>query len=322
MENQYEINRIAKKRVEDNERLNKYSNIREKINKIKDFKTITNDESTQNQTNKPDESFDIEQELKELQNLYDIQTKQTIETSKRGPARLFALKFRNIIQNEIRFTLDPIIEKQVLFNKKLVYLLSENKEQIDKLTSTSSEHKEIIDKLNTTSAKHQELMDQLSNTNSKHKEQIDKLTSTSSEHKEIIDKLNTASAKHQELMDQLSNTISDQQEFMDKLNTTTTKHQELMDQLSNTISDQQEFMDILNQKLDDIAQKSVVNRKIVSELNLLFKQNQELFTTLFHKKSITKPKAVKLKRSKKPKRTKRKRVKKVRMIRRKTRLRT
>ena len=266
MENQYEINRIAKKRVEDNERLNKYSNIREKINKIKDFKTITNDESTQNQTNKPDESFDIEQELKELQNLYDIQTKQTIETSKRGPARLFALKFRNIIQNEIRFTLDPIIEKQVLFNKKLVYLLSENKEQIDKLTSTSSEHKEIIDKL----------------------------TSTSSEHKEIIDELNTTSAKHQELMDQLS----------------------------NTSIDQQEFMDILNQKLDDIAQKSVVNRKIVSELNLLFKQNQELFTTLFHKKSITKPKAVKLKRSKKPKRTKRKRVKKVRMIRRKTRLRT
>jgi len=47
---------------------------------------------------------------------YDIQTTNKIETSKPKWIRKWVLKFRNIIQNEIRFTLNPIVDKQIKFN--------------------------------------------------------------------------------------------------------------------------------------------------------------------------------------------------------------
>jgi len=243
MENQDEIFRIVKKSVEENEKFNKYTNVRDKINKIKDFRNLTNDHSTKTDS-KSEERFDVDQELQELQNLYDIQTKQAIETGKRGLIRPLALKFRNLIQNEIRFTLDPIIEKQVFFNEKFLKFASSP---------------------------------------------------------------------------------------------------ELMDQISNTSADQQEYLDILNNKLDQVIQKSVINQKIISKLNLLFEQNQELFTTLLHKKPLTKPKTIRIKKlrklktkrktpkksktrlrkgTRKLKQTKRKRSKKVRIPRRKSRVRT
>jgi len=46
MENQDEIIKIAKKKVEENEHSNKYTNVRDKINKIKDFRNMTNDHLT------------------------------------------------------------------------------------------------------------------------------------------------------------------------------------------------------------------------------------------------------------------------------------
>ena len=47
---------------------------------------------------------------------YDIQTMNKIETSKPKIIRKLVLKFRNMIQNEIRFTLNPIVNKQIKFN--------------------------------------------------------------------------------------------------------------------------------------------------------------------------------------------------------------
>jgi FkbM family methyltransferase len=47
---------------------------------------------------------------------YDIQTTNKIETSKPKWIQKWVLKFRNIIQNEIRFTLNPIVDKQIKFN--------------------------------------------------------------------------------------------------------------------------------------------------------------------------------------------------------------
>ena len=47
---------------------------------------------------------------------YDIQTTNKIETSKPKILKNLVLKFRNIIQNEIRFTLNPIVDKQIKFN--------------------------------------------------------------------------------------------------------------------------------------------------------------------------------------------------------------
>ncbi len=47
---------------------------------------------------------------------YDIQTINKIETFKPKPIRKWVLKFRNIIQNEVRFALNPIVNKQIKFN--------------------------------------------------------------------------------------------------------------------------------------------------------------------------------------------------------------
>ena len=47
---------------------------------------------------------------------YDIQTINKIETFKPKPFRKWVLKFRNLIQNEVRFAINPIVDKQIKFN--------------------------------------------------------------------------------------------------------------------------------------------------------------------------------------------------------------
>jgi len=66
--------------------------------------------------------------LKEIEQAnisYDIQAYDKIDTSKPRIFRTLVLKFRNIIQNEIRFALNPIVDNQVKQNIHFVNILNE-----------------------------------------------------------------------------------------------------------------------------------------------------------------------------------------------------
>jgi len=67
----------------------------------------------------------FESELEEINSSYDIQTVNPIDTSKPKIIRNLVLKIRHILQNEIRFTLNPIIQNQIKFNAHTVRILNE-----------------------------------------------------------------------------------------------------------------------------------------------------------------------------------------------------
>jgi len=77
------------------------------------------------------ESFD--ENLIQANMSYDIQTVGKIETSKPKVIRNLVLKFRNIIQNEIRFALNPIVNKQIKFNIHIVKSVTGLKKILDKI---------------------------------------------------------------------------------------------------------------------------------------------------------------------------------------------
>ena len=114
MINPEEIKNIAKKRVQEKEKLNTYDQLREKLNQLQDFRTNKNESTIQNTNYKSENDFDLNKILSELRIFHDIQTVRPLTTEKTGLMKTIALKKRNLIQNEIRFTLDPIIHKQVV----------------------------------------------------------------------------------------------------------------------------------------------------------------------------------------------------------------
>jgi len=213
MDNNEEISNIAKKRVLEKEKQNQYDQVREKIQQITDFNGQIHEDPDKNTVEQVEDS-DIVKELSELQEMQDIQTIKPIETSRRGFARPIALWLRGNIQNEVRFALDPIVEKQVRFNSKILNLINnlntKHQELINNLSNATTEHKKLIEQLGDTSVKHQQLMDQLSSTSAKHQELIDQLSSTSVKPQELLDQLSSTSVKHQELIDQLSSTSAKQ----------------------------------------------------------------------------------------------------------------
>jgi len=66
----------------------------------------------------------FEEELTEANLSYDIQTFVKIDTSKPKIIRNLVLKIRNMLQQEVRFALNPIIDKQIKFNIHLVRALT------------------------------------------------------------------------------------------------------------------------------------------------------------------------------------------------------
>ncbi|MGI0027627.1 MAG: FkbM family methyltransferase [Nitrosopumilaceae archaeon] len=66
----------------------------------------------------------IEKELEQANLSHDIQVHNKILTSKPKIIKNLVLKIRHILQNEIRFTLNPIVDNQIKFNTHLVRVVN------------------------------------------------------------------------------------------------------------------------------------------------------------------------------------------------------
>jgi len=86
----------------------------------------------------------------------DIDIEQPIRSDRNKLIRWFALKIRHIIQNEIRFTLNPIIRNQQSYNSfsigtmnEITKFLRKNEKKADEITKTNQNLKDKITKIRT-----------------------------------------------------------------------------------------------------------------------------------------------------------------------------
>ncbi len=272
-----EISNIAKKRVLEKEKQNQYDQVREKIQQITDFNGQIHEDPDKNTVEQVEDS-DIVKELSDLQEMQDIQTIKPIETTKRGFARPIALRLRGNIQNEVRFALDPIVEKQVEFNSKILNLI------------------------NNLESKHQELIDNLHNSNSEHRKLIEQQSDTLEKHQQNINLQDNSSLEHKKLAEQHSDTLAKNQQFMDQLRSTSSKQQELLDQLCTTLIKHQEQMAVSNEKFEELSERYDLQQRVIHKLNRAFDQHQDIFTKFFQMKKAKKRKAKTTKRKTSPRR--------------------
>ena len=86
----------------------------ENLERIQELDSIVS--KAQNENNLDVNNEDFGENLIQANLSYDIQTINKIETFKPKLIRKWVLKFRNMIQNEVRFALNPIVDKQIKFN--------------------------------------------------------------------------------------------------------------------------------------------------------------------------------------------------------------
>jgi len=153
--------------VEEKEKSSTYDPLRKKLNQLQDFRNTKNESTIQNKNSTSENEFDFNKILSELQSFHDIQIVRPITTDKTGLLKQIALKKRNLIQNEVRFTIDPIIHKQVVFNSKVIEIL-ENQEtkikgQIDKINNSLNENQKLVEKLNNSFNEHEDQINEINN---------------------------------------------------------------------------------------------------------------------------------------------------------------
>ena len=268
---------IAKNRVEKNENLKKYDGVKQKLDELQDFKNWSNNEFDKGADVITADS--IESQLNELKDLFDIQTRNPIKTGIQGFAKPLALKIRSMIQNEIRFTLDPIVNKQVSFNSKILNLLNDLNAKYGKLIhqiiTTSIKHQDIIFQITSTSPEFGKNIDQLSISATKHTELLEHLNNAISEHRRLIDEFTSTSAKHQELMDSLSSTSVKYQESINELRNSRGENHELFGQLGNTILEHEKYLEEFNKKLGILSDESNQHKNLTNEIKILLEQHQQ-----------------------------------------------
>ena len=100
----------------------------ENLERINDLNFIISKEQNVNSVENNDE---LEENLIQANSSYDIQTINKIESFKPKLIRKWVLKFRNIIQNEVRFALNPIVDKQIKFNIHITRSVNGLKKTLD-----------------------------------------------------------------------------------------------------------------------------------------------------------------------------------------------
>jgi ubiquinone/menaquinone biosynthesis C-methylase UbiE len=93
----------------------------------------------------------LKNELRFANESVNIQTFNKIDTSKPALVKKFVLKIRYLLQNEIRFALDPIINNQIKFNTHIVRSVNETTAKLDqtiaKLDQTTAKLDQTIAKI-------------------------------------------------------------------------------------------------------------------------------------------------------------------------------
>jgi len=147
----------------------KLSNLNSKNKKyIDELDSVISKEQNENDSDTNIEDFG--ENLIQANKSYDIQTMNKIETSKPKIIRKWVLKFRNTIQNEIRFALNPIVNKQIKFNIHITRSVNSLKKILDAI-----ELKHQL-RMDTIELKHQLRIDDIErHVNITHRKRIDDL---------------------------------------------------------------------------------------------------------------------------------------------------
>ncbi len=112
--NTEEMMKEAKKRVAVRKQHKQYSIIKKMIGGIPCCSAISEDKKSTSRT-----AFaQLDEKTAALNTLWDIQALHILGTSKSKILRPLVLKIRRMLQNEVRFGLDPVVTKQVNFNVK------------------------------------------------------------------------------------------------------------------------------------------------------------------------------------------------------------
>jgi len=90
----------------------------------------------------------LEQELQKANESVSIQTYNEINTSKSALIRNLVLKIRKILQEEIRFTLNPIVDKQTQFNTHAVRVLNEMNQKQNEMNQKENEMNQKENEMN------------------------------------------------------------------------------------------------------------------------------------------------------------------------------
>jgi len=146
------------------------NSVQEKIKKIllEDSKRANNLRYLQsldlNESLKPSLSpeSELEKELRMANESVHIQTYDEIKTSKPAFIRRLVLKIRNLLQNEVRFSLNPIVDRQTQFNVHTIRTLNEMNQKQNESTLKQNEitlkQNEISIKLNEITLKQDEIL--------------------------------------------------------------------------------------------------------------------------------------------------------------------
>ncbi|AJM91249.1 FkbM family methyltransferase [Nitrosopumilus piranensis] len=118
------------------------------LERVAELDAVVSKEQKKNNLNIFNDDFD--ENLIQANLSYDIQTINKIDTFKPKLIRKLVLKFRNLIQNEVRFALNPIVDKQIKFNINITRSVNGLKKILD---SIELKHQLRIDKLESDSVR-------------------------------------------------------------------------------------------------------------------------------------------------------------------------
>lgn len=229
-----EIEILAKKEVIKNKKNNKYDKFKNELKNIESFKTWNSNRNNKIVKHGIDQYQKLLIELKNIQNNL---RKRELKTSKKGLAKPIAIKARKIIQDEISYSIDPIIEKQNELNAKFFEIIRsleyENKKLQNKIDSLLLQNEKLLKKINEQNNQNIILT----------KKTIQRKTE---ENTQLIRRVNQDIQKE----------ISEQQRFMDisnkkidMLNDKIILNSKLFEKISQLVEQNQEVFNLLNSKI-------------------------------------------------------------------------
>jgi len=254
MDLEKELVETIRKRVSEKDKEKRYDSVRKNLRKIPN--RIPSKKIPTNEVRDHKKISQIIDNLNRLENLYDIQIKSNVETNRSKIISPIVLRVRKILQNEIRFTIDPIIDKQVSYNSEVLQTLQT---LIQTLDGKSKNQEALIQTLNNQSKSQESLIQTLDGKSKNQEALIQTLDGKSKNQEALIQTLNNQSKSQETLIQKLSETEKTQESLIFTLN---------------------KNLERVNDRLSGLLEASEKTQEIISHLSLITENHQKSISKL------------------------------------------